>query len=302
MSHGADSVKSILYALGANFAIAVAKLMAAMVTGSGSMMAESIHSLADCGNQGLLLFGLKHAKKPPTPEHPLGFGKSIYFWSFIVALMLFSMGGLFSIYEGVHKLQAPEPMTYPWVAVAVLIFSVIAEGASLKGCIAEVNKERAGRSFYRWFRETRQSELLVIFGEDLAALLGLSLALVAVLAAMITGNPVYDAWGSIAIGGLLVVIAFFVGIEVKALLIGQGVEPTLKVKMELFLLEQPEVKRLFNLVSLQMGQDAMVAVKAEMAPQPSDRALVDAINAVEARFKGQFPMVVWLFFEPDIKD
>lgn len=302
MSHGADSVKSILYALGANFAIAVAKLMAAMVTGSGSMMAESIHSLADCGNQGLLLFGLKHAKKPPTPEHPLGFGKSIYFWSFIVALMLFSMGGLFSIYEGVHKLQAPEPMTYPWVAVAVLIFSVIAEGASLKGCIAEVNKERAGRSFYRWFRETRQSELLVIFGEDLAALLGLSLALVAVLAAMITGNPVYDAWGSIAIGGLLVVIAFFVGIEVKALLIGQGVEPTLKVKMELFLLEQPEVKRLFNLVSLQMGQDAMVAVKAEMAPQPSDRALVEAINAVEARFKGQFPMVVWLFFEPDIKD
>lgn len=302
MSHGADSVKSILYALGANFAIAVAKLMAAMVTGSGSMMAESIHSLADCGNQGLLLFGLKHAKKPPTPEHPLGFGKSIYFWSFIVALMLFSMGGLFSIYEGVHKLRAPEPMTYPWVAVAVLIFSVIAEGASLKGCIAEVNKERAGRSFYRWFRETRQSELLVIFGEDLAALLGLSLALVAVLAAMITGNPVYDAWGSIAIGGLLVVIAFFVGIEVKALLIGQGVEPTLKVKMELFLLEQPEVKRLFNLVSLQMGQDAMVAVKAEMAPQPSDRALVDAINAVEARFKGQFPMVVWLFFEPDIKD
>lgn len=302
MSHGADSVKSILYALGANFAIAVAKLMAAMVTGSGSMMAESIHSLADCGNQGLLLFGLKHAKKPPTPEHPLGFGKSIYFWSFIVALMLFSMGGLFSIYEGVHKLRAPEPMTYPWVAVAVLIFSVIAEGASLKGCIAEVNKERAGRSFYRWFRETRQSELLVIFGEDLAALLGLSLALVAVLAAMITGNPVYDAWGSIAIGGLLVVIAFFVGIEVKALLIGQGVEPTLKVKMELFLLEQPEVKRLFNLVSLQMGQDAMVAVKAEMAPQPSDRALVEAINAVEARFKGQFPMVVWLFFEPDIKD
>ncbi|MCP5161561.1 MAG: cation diffusion facilitator family transporter [Hahellaceae bacterium] len=302
MSHGADSVKSILYALGANFAIAVAKLMAAMVTGSGSMMAESIHSLADCGNQGLLLFGLKHAKKPPTPEHPLGFGKSIYFWSFIVALMLFSMGGLFSIYEGVHKLRAPEPMTYPWVAVAVLIFSVIAEGASLKGCIAEVNKERAGRSFYRWFRETRQSELLVIFGEDLAALLGLSLALVAVLAAIITGNPVYDAWGSIAIGGLLVVIAFFVGIEVKALLIGQGVEPTLKVKMELFLLEQPEVKRLFNLVSLQMGQDAMVAVKAEMAPQPSDRALVEAINAVEARFKGQFPMVVWLFFEPDIKD
>ncbi|MBW1899975.1 MAG: cation diffusion facilitator family transporter, partial [Deltaproteobacteria bacterium] len=185
--HGADSVKSILFALCANLAIFVAKLIAAMVTGSGSMMAESIHSMADSGNQLLLLLGIKHAKRPPSPDYPLGFGKAIYFWSFIVALILFSMGGLYSIYEGIHKLKDHEPLTYPYVAIGVLLFSIIAESVSMWGCLREVNKERRGRSLKQWFKETRQSELLVVFGEDLAALLGLSFAFIAVLTTMITG-------------------------------------------------------------------------------------------------------------------
>ena len=185
MAHGADPIKSIFFALGANLAIAIAKLVAAVLTGSGSMMAESIHSLADCCNQLLLLVGIKHAKRPPSPDYPLGFGKAVYFWSFIVALILFSMGGLYSIYEGIHKLHHPKPLNYALVAVGVLLFSIIAESVSMWGCLREVNKERRGRSLRQWFRETRQSDLLVVFGEDLAALIGLSFALIAVLCAMV---------------------------------------------------------------------------------------------------------------------
>ena len=302
MSHGADSVKSIFFALGANFAIAVAKLAAAIFTGSGAMMAEAIHSFADCGNQVLLLVGIKNAKQPPSPESPLGYGKAIYFWSFIVALILFSMGGLYSIYEGVHKLHNPEPISAPLVAVGVLVFSMFAEATSLWGCMREVNKVRGNRSIIRWFRETRQSDLLVVFGEDTAALMGLSLALLAVITTWITGNPMWDALGSIGIGVLLIFIALFVGIEVKALLIGQGVEPETKQQMLDFLTSRPEINKVFNLLTLQMGNDVMVAVKAHMAGQQSADELITAINTCEAAFKEQFPETMWLFFEPDNQD
>lgn len=302
MSHQANSLKSIFYALAANFVIAVAKLVAAFITNSGAMLAEGIHSLADCGNQILLLVGIKRAKRAPDAHHPLGYGKSIYFWSFIVAIMLFSMGGLFSVYEGVHKLGSDEAMESPWIAIGVLVFAIVTEGLSMAGCIREVNKVRAGRSFVRWFRETRQSELLVIFGEDLAALLGLVFALIAVTLAMVTGNPIFDAIGSIGIGVLLLVIAVMVGIEVKALIIGQGVEPAELTNMKAFLSEQAEIAEVFNVLTFQLGDDVMVAIKARMERVDSDLALIEAINAVEARFREQFPAVVWCFFEPDNKD
>ena len=302
MSADASSIKSVLYALSANLAIAIAKLVAALITGATSMMAEAVHSFADSGNQVLLLWGMRQAKRPPSPEHPLGHGKAVYFWSFIVAIMLFSMGGLYSVYEGWHKLAAPEPITSPWLAIGVLVFAIVAEGLSLAGCIREVNKERGDRPFSQWFRETRSSELLVVFGEDLAALLGLSFALCAMAVAMVTGNPMYDALGSIAIGILLLVIAVMVGAEVKALLIGQGVEPARRQAMLTWLEAQPEVAGVFNMVTLQLGNDVMVAVKARMAAQPSDTALVEAINAVEDRMQAAFPDIMWLFFEPDLRD
>jgi len=302
MSHGSDSLKSIFFALGANLAIAMSKLIAAVLTGSGSMMAEFIHSLADFGNQLLLLLGIKHAKRPPSPDYPLGFGKAIYFWSFIVALILFSMGGLFSIYEGIHKLHRPESLNYPYVAVGVLLFSIIAESVSMWGCLREVNKERLGRSLRQWFRETRQSDLLVIFGEDLAALLGLSFALMAIVLTIITGNPAYDAMGSIFIGALLIVIALLIGIEVQALLIGQSVEPKQKAKILDFLQQRDEIDHVFNLLTLQLGNDVMVAVKAKMANMDSAESLVKAINRCESELKQAFPHVLWLFFEPDLED
>ncbi len=302
MSAKPDSIKSIFYALFANLSIAVAKGFAAFWTGSGAMMAEAIHSLADSCNQLLLLFGMKQSIRPPDTKYPLGYGKSIYFWSFLVAVILFSLGGMFSVYEGVHKINNPEPLTQPIIAVGVLVFAIIAETASLWGCMQAVNKERRNRSLPLWFRETNSSELIVVFGEDVAALLGLVLALFAILASAITGNPLYDAIGTIMIGALLIVIAFLLAVEVKALLIGQGVESYVKTEMEQFLTEREEIDQLYNILTMQMGPDAMVAIKAKMASTGSESGLLDAINRVEKDFRKRFPVVAWLFFEPDNVD
>lgn len=302
MSGKADSLKTILFALGANFAIFVSKLVAALLTGSGAMLAEAVHSLADCANQGLLLVGMRRARRPASADFPLGFGKAVYFWSFLVALLLFSVGGVFSIYEGVHKLEHPEPLALPLLAIGVLVFGIVAESFSMWSCLREVNKARAGKSLWRWFRDSRQSELIVIFGEDLAALLGLAFALIAVVLTMVTGDPLYDACGSIAIGLLLIVIAVFVAIEVSALLIGQSADPELRAELVQFVGARPEVARVFNVITLQLGPDLMVAVKAEMADGQTGLALIEGINRVEAAMKAQFPEIRWSFFEPDVAD
>jgi cation diffusion facilitator family transporter len=302
MSAQADSLKSIFFALGANLAIAVAKTAGAVFTGSSSMLAEAIHSYADCGNQALLIWGLKESGRAPTADHPLGFGKAIYFWSFIVALMLFSMGGLFSIYEGVHKLHDTAPVEYAWVAVAILAFGVAAEGFSLWGCLREIAKDRGDRTLWQWFRSSRQSELLVVLGEDLAALGGLALALVFIALAMLTGNPMWDAVGSICIGVLLVVVAILVGVEVKALLVGQSAEPQVVAALRAHVQSRPEVAQLYNLLTQQLGGEIMLAVKARMVPQASDVALIEAINRVEKSLREAFPQLRWVFFEPDLRD
>jgi cation diffusion facilitator family transporter len=297
----ADSVRTILYALGANLAIAAAKTAAAVATGSSAMLAEAIHSYADSGNQGLLLWGMRQAKRPPSPDYPLGWGKAVFFWSFIVALVLFSLGGLFSLYEGWHKLVHPGPIRFPWVAVGILVFGLAAETVSLRACLHEVNKVRGGRSLWRWFRESRQSELVVILGEDLAALLGLALALAAVALTMFTGNPVWDALGSMSIGAVLIIVAAGIGIEIKALLIGQSAEHETEARLREFLQRQPGVEEVLRLLTLQLGTSLMVAVKAKMAPE-SAAELVAAINRAEAAMRAEFPEIQWLFFEPDVAD
>ena len=297
----ADSVRTILYALGANLAIAAAKTGAAIFTGSSAMLAEAIHSYADSGNQVLLLWGMKQAKRPPSPDYPLGWGKAVFFWSFIVALVLFSLGGLFSLYEGWHKLAEPEPLKYGWVAVGILVFALVAETISLRACLHEVNKVRGKRSLWRWFRESRQSELVVILGEDLAALLGLALALIAVSLTMYTGNPMWDALGSMSIGVVLIVVAILVGIEIKALLIGQSAEHETEARLREFLLRQPGVEKIFRLLTLQLGTSLLVAVKAKMRAVTADE-LIASINRTEAATRAEFPEIQWLFFEPDAAD
>lgn len=202
---------------------------------------------ADCGNQGLLFLGLKASKKKPNPEHPLGYGKEIYFWSFIVALILFSMGGLFSIYEGTHKLSSHEGLKSPMIAIVVLSVSIVLEAASLYGCITQINKVRHNMSLLKWLKQSRQSELVVVFGEDIAALLGLVFALMAVGMAVLTGNPVYDAIGSIGIGVLLIIISFFLALKIKNLLIGQSSDIETRASINSFLEARPEIDQILNI-------------------------------------------------------
>ncbi|MFS8137717.1 MAG: cation diffusion facilitator family transporter [Thermomonas sp.] len=302
MSASGDSTRAILFALAANFAIACAKGVAAFFTGSSAMMAETVHSLADCGNQLLLLLGLRQSRRPPTPDYPLGFGKEIYFWSFLVAVMLFSVGGMYSLYEGWHKLSSHEALDVQklWWAVAVLVFAIGAEGMSMRACMQEIDKARGDQNLWRWFRVSRQAELIVIFGEDLAALAGLVLALAAVLLTMATGNPLWDALGTLAIGILLIIVAVFVAREVKAMLIGQSMEPERQAALRAFLEARPEVEFVISLISLQLGNDVMVSVQAQMAEDQSARALVEQINCVEREMKQAFPDVKWSFFEPEL--
>lgn len=300
MAGKVNSLRTIFYALGANFAIFLAKGAAALITGSSAMFSEGVHSLADCGNQLLLLLGMKRAQRPANPDYPLGYGKEIYFWSFLVAVMLFTVGGMYSFYEGMHKLSSKEPLNYPWLAIGVLVFGILAESVSMRACLVEVNKARGDLSLWRWFRTSRQAELVVIFGEDLAALLGLAFALLAVVATMITGNTVYDAIGSLGIGALLITVAIFVAIEIKAMLIGQSVEPVQREAIRQFIAGRPEIKQIFSLITLQLGNDVMVAVQAEMTePDASTAINIERINATEKALKVAFPEVRWSFFEPD---
>jgi cation diffusion facilitator family transporter len=299
MSNQDTSIKSILFALLANFGIAVTKTFAAVITGSGAMLAESIHSYADCGNQGLLFLGLRASKKNPDHEHPLGYGKEIYFWSFVVALILFSMGGLFSIYEGIHKVSMHEGLKSPVIAIVVLSVSLVLESASLYGCLTQIKKVRHNAPLWTWVKNSRQSELIVVLGEDIAALLGLTFALISVILSIITGNPVFDAIGSIGIGVLLILVSFFLAIKVKSLLIGQSADNETCTAIKNFLEACPEVERVINVITIQLGPQVMVAIKAKMTKVYSVDQLIDNINYCESELKRENPAIRWIFFEPD---
>jgi len=206
---------------------------------------------------------------------------------------------MFSVYEGVHKLQHPEPLEQWWWAAGVLVFAIVAEGISMRACLHEVAKVRGERSLWEWFRESRQAELVVIFGEDLAALAGLVLALVAVGLSVVTGNPLWDALGTIGIGLLLIVIAVLVAIEVKAMLIGQSVDPLLQARIRAFLEARPEIAALLHLITLQQGDEVLVSIHARMHEEADGRLMLRQIDAIEHALKAEFPMVRWSFFEPE---
>jgi cation diffusion facilitator family transporter len=302
MSDHGSSAKAILYAFVANLGIALAKLGAAIYTHSGSMLAESIHSFADCGNQVLLFVGLRQARKAPDAKHPLGYGKVTYFWSFVVALLLFSMGGLFSIYEGWHKLDAHEELNKPWVALTVLGVSIGLEYFSLMGCLREIGKLRKERSLRYWVRHTRNAELVVVLGEDIAALVGLVLAFVFVGLAAITGNAIFDAIGSITIGVVLVCVSIFVAIRIKGLLVGRSAEDDLQQELRAEIAGEPNIEAILNAITMQMGPDVMLALKVKMRAGLTLETAVETLNALERRVKAKFPEVKWIFVEPDVAD
>ncbi len=300
-SHG-STARAILYAFLANSGIALAKTWAAWITGSGSMLAEAIHSYADAGNQVLLFLGLRQSTRPPDSEHPLGYGKLSYFWSFIVAVLLFSLGGLFSIYEGFHKLQHPEPLTQVWIAQLVLVFAIVLEGFSLLGCVRQIANVRGARSFRDWLKHTRNSELVVVLGEDIAALLGLAIALGFVSVASLTGNTTYDAFGSISIGIVLLVVSVFVALRVQSLLVGRSADPLIQEAIEKLIGQESDIEKVFNTITMQFGPDTMLAAKIKMRSGMDIDAAVESINALERRLKEEIPNLAWCFIEPDNAD
>ena len=297
-----STARAILYAFIANFGIAIAKTWAAMFTGSGSMLAEAIHSYADTGNQVLLYLGLTQARKAPDKEHPLGYGKLSYFWSFVVAILLFSLGGLFSIYEGLHKLQHPEELKNLWVAILVLVFAIMLEGGSLLGALREIRKLRGERPFREWLKHTRNSELVVVLGEDIGAQIGLVFALMFLLLAQRTGDPMYDALGSICIGTILIVISIFIAWRIRSLLVGRSADPDIQAAINDIISEQQEIVNVFNTITMQFGPDTMLAAKIQLREDMTINAAVASINLLERELKQRIPNLKWCFIEPDVAD
>jgi cation diffusion facilitator family transporter len=296
------STKHIIQSLLVNLAIAVGKGIAAVLTGSGALLAESIHSAADCSNQVLLLVGVRRSTRPPDDEHPLGYGRVLYFWSFIVALMLFSGGGVFSIYEGVHKLQHPEPVEQVWVGLGILAFSLLLEGGSTISNIREMNRRRGKLGFFEYLHHTKDSDLVVIFGENAAASLGLVAAIAALGLASATGDGRWDAIGSIAIGVILVGVAGFLAIEIKSLLVGERADPIIEEALRELAVADPNVIEVLRVITVQQGPgEVLVAAKVRMIGTLSADEVSEAINAFERALKAKQPDVRWSFIEPDLR-
>lgn len=302
MAHsGEGSVRVIVVALFANLGIALSKFAGWFITGSASLLAEAIHSVVDCTNQVLLLVGNKTSRKPPTETHPLGYGREAFFWSFIVAILLFSLGGMFAIYEGVHKLAEADPVSSPGIALAILGVGIALETYSFLACLKEVRAQNRFGSLWTWFRRTTSAELLVIFTEDLAALLGLVIAACGVTLSWITGDALWDAAGSIAVGALLVIVAGFLAAEVKSLLIGEAPStPELRPAIEKIVAEKIAGGQVLRFIALQIGaSEVLVSYKITPGGIRETAGLLEAINAIEAEVKRRFPEIRWQFVEPD---
>jgi cation diffusion facilitator family transporter len=296
------SRKAVLAALFANLGIAVAKAVGWLMTGAASMLAESVHSLADSANQALLLWGGAASRRAPTERHPFGFGQERYFWSFVVALVIFSLGGAFALYEGIQKLRHPHELSSLGWAVGILLFAIVLEAFSFRTAIRASLPHKGERSWWRFIRETRSPELPVVLLEDLGALLGLVLALVGVGLAALTGDPRFDALGSVAIGALLVSIAAVLASEMKALLIGEAAEPD-QVAAIRSALQEADVARVIHLRTLHVGPDQiLVAAKLEFPVDMSFSELAGAIDRAEERVRRAVPRVHLIFLEPDVYD
>jgi cation diffusion facilitator family transporter len=298
------STGQIIQSLVANVLIAVSKAVAAAITGSGAMLAEALHSFSDCGNQLLLLFGVRRSRKPADVKHPLGHGRSLYFWSFIVALLLFTGGGVFSIHEGIHKLEEPEPIGSITVAVIILLVSLGLEGWSCANNVREINRRRGSVGFFRYLRDTKDADLVVVFGENSAAVVGLVLAMAAILLAHYTGDGRWDAIGSLAIGVVLVGVAIFLGNEIRSLLVGEAADPHTEQAVREVAAADPNVEDVLRVLSIQQGSgEVMVALKLRWKPGLATGGELERLtNELEARIAARCPDVKWTFVEPDVED
>lgn len=265
------------------------------------MLSESIHSVADSGNQSLLLLGGSRSRRKATPTHPFGFGRERYFWSFVVALVLFSLGSLFSLYEGFHKLGDPHPLDSPGWAIGILLFAIALESFSMRTAVVESNKVRGEASWVEFIRRSKIPELPVVLLEDLGALVGLVLAFVAVVASATTGDGIYDAYGTISIGVLLGVIAIVLAVEMKSLLIGEGASPADEKAVHDAIESAPEVVRVLHMRTEHLGpEELLVAAKVEFESDLSITDLADVVNAVEQRVRAAVKVVGPMYLEPDV--
>ncbi len=299
----AGNTGEVLKSLAVNVVIATSKGIAAAITGSGAMLAETLHSFADCGNQLLLLLGIRQSKKPADAKHPLGYGRTMYFWSFIVALLLFFGGGVFSIYEGIHKIRHPEPVGDITIAMVILGLSIALEGWSTYGNIKVMNARRGTTGFFRYMRETKDSDLIVVLGENSAAVLGLVLAMIFILISKVTNDGRWDAVGSLSIGLVLVGVAQFLAREVKSLLVGEGADPIVLAAAQKLVDDDPNVEKMIRILSIQQGPgEIVVAMKLKFRDGMETKELVAAINAFEIELEKRVPEVKWSFIEPDDTD
>jgi cation diffusion facilitator family transporter len=297
------SKKAILAAFFANLGIAIAKFVGFIITRSAGMLAESIHSLADTGNQALLLVGGNKARKQATPAHPFGYGRERYFWAFAVALVLFSMGGLFALYEGIEKLRHPHEIDSPIVAVVILVLAIVLETFSLRTAVKEANHVKPpDMSWWKFIRTSKQPELPVVLLEDMGAELGLFAALGGVLMAHFTDNPRWDAAGSVVIGVLLIVIAVLLIIEMKGLLIGESASERDQAAILSSITSAPHVRSLIHIRTQHIGPDEiLVAAKLEFDPDLELAELAGAINGAETRVREAVPAARLIYIEPDIR-
>jgi cation diffusion facilitator family transporter len=294
--------RAIIAALGANLGIALTKFIAWLLTGSSSMLAEAIHSVADSGNQGLLLLGGKRASRKASPEHPFGYGRERYIYAFIVSIVLFSVGGLFALYEAWHKIQHPEPIeSWQWVPLLVLVIAIGLEGFSFRTAIQESNHTRGKTSWVAFVRRAKAPELPVVLLEDAGALLGLVFALFGVVLTLLTHNGVWDGIGTAAIGLLLVAIAAILAIETKSLLLGEGANPEDVAKIERAVLDGPGIERIIHMKTMHLGpEELLVAVKIAVPRTESAEEVARHINETEARIRAALPIARVIYIEPDI--
>jgi cation diffusion facilitator family transporter len=300
---GHGGTRAIIAALLANIGIAVSKFVVFLVTGASSMLAEAIHSVADSGNQVLLLVGGRRSKRAATPEHPFGFGRDRYVYGFLVAIVLFSVGGLFAIYEGVHKLQHPEPLESPIWAIGVLLVAIVLEGFSLRTAVKETNVVRPpGQSFWAFIRHARAPELPVVLLEDTAAELGLLFALLGVSLAAITGNGVFDGLGTILIGLLLVAVAAILGVETKSLLLGEAATPDAQRRIVHALEGGDHTLSVIHMRTQHLGpEELLVGAKIAVAHDETATSIARAIDEAEARIRAAVPEARVIYLEPDIR-
>jgi cation diffusion facilitator family transporter len=293
--------KAVIAALAANLGIAFSKFVGYFFTGAASMLAEAVHSLADCGNQLLLMFGSKRAARAPTSEHPFGYSRERYFWSFIVALVIFVAGGAFAIHEGIEKLMHPQPVKSPLIAVGILFVGVVLESLSFRTALSEAREVRGDKSWIEFIRQTKTAELPVILLEDLGALIGLSFALLGVGLATLTDEPRFDAMGSVAIGVLLVMIAFVLATEMRSLLLGESASDEVLAQIEHALLEGSCALRVIHMRTSHLGpDDLLVAAKLEFAASMAFGDVAREIDEAEARVRAIVPIARLIFIEPDV--